>query len=305
MPVKKVVKHMTFNQINYFLAVAEHLNFTRAAAVLFVTQSTLSRSIAALETELGIALLSRDSHSVQLTPAGELMYREMKVAMKSINSILRHVQALGDAENDSFVIGVLEGQSVENSVLFAIRALSDSFPHLNVDIRRQYHQTMVDEIKANQMDVGQSIITDDDELDPELDYLPLKTLHYYLIAQKDDPIWVNTPSLALLGEHVLIMPGDMHPGLEAVNRQLVAAGITPQVKKCPDMETQALLLESGMGIYIGNEDNIIYASRSFRPVAAKRLEGLSPMKEVLIWSKNNRQRILDRFLSILRRSLVS
>ena len=40
---------MTFNQINYFLNVAKHLSFTKAASSLFITQSTLSRSIASLE----------------------------------------------------------------------------------------------------------------------------------------------------------------------------------------------------------------------------------------------------------------
>jgi len=69
---------MTFNQINYFLAVADQLNFTKAAASLFVTQSTLSRSIAALEEEIGTPLLYRDFHAVKLTPAGEILHIEMK-----------------------------------------------------------------------------------------------------------------------------------------------------------------------------------------------------------------------------------
>ena len=51
---------MTFNQINYFLNVAKHLSFTKAASSLFITQSTLSRSIASLEDELGVVLLKRD-----------------------------------------------------------------------------------------------------------------------------------------------------------------------------------------------------------------------------------------------------
>lgn len=54
---------MTFNQINYFLTIAKHLNFTQAASELFVAQSTLSRSMAALEAEIGVKLLQRDFHN--------------------------------------------------------------------------------------------------------------------------------------------------------------------------------------------------------------------------------------------------
>ena len=95
--------NMTFNQINYFLAVENQLSFTRAAAALFVTQSTLSRSISALETELGANLLERDFHNVNLTPAGELMYREMRGIMDTINGLVQRVQAVGDSDNGKLV----------------------------------------------------------------------------------------------------------------------------------------------------------------------------------------------------------
>lgn len=69
---------MTFNQINYFLTIAKHLNFTQAASELFVAQSTLSRSMAALEAEIGVKLLQRDFHNVTLTAAGELCTAKWK-----------------------------------------------------------------------------------------------------------------------------------------------------------------------------------------------------------------------------------
>lgn len=85
---------MTFNQINYFLNVAKHLSFTKAASSLFITQSTLSRSIASLEDELGVVLLKRDFHNLSLTPAGELFYQEMDGIMESVQDILMRVQDL-------------------------------------------------------------------------------------------------------------------------------------------------------------------------------------------------------------------
>ena len=62
---------MELRQLRYFVKVAETLNFSEAARILCVTQSTLSQQIKQLETELDTVLLRRSSHSVGLTEAGE------------------------------------------------------------------------------------------------------------------------------------------------------------------------------------------------------------------------------------------
>jgi DNA-binding transcriptional LysR family regulator len=64
---------MDLRQLEYFVAVAEERNFTRAAGRCHVVQSALSYQIAALEREHGVALFHRTSRSVQLAPAGELL----------------------------------------------------------------------------------------------------------------------------------------------------------------------------------------------------------------------------------------
>src|SRR3979411_2905008 len=56
-----------------FVAVAEELNFSRAAERLFITQPALSRQIGSLERLLGVALLRRTTHQVELTMAGEAL----------------------------------------------------------------------------------------------------------------------------------------------------------------------------------------------------------------------------------------
>ncbi|MET8796116.1 LysR family transcriptional regulator [Nocardia sp. NPDC004568] len=59
--------------LRYFAAVAEQLNFTRAAESLFVSQPALSKQIRALERQLGAPLFDRDGRSVRLTPVGEAL----------------------------------------------------------------------------------------------------------------------------------------------------------------------------------------------------------------------------------------
>ena len=60
---------MEIRQLKYFAAVADTLNFSRAAETLLISQSALSKQIADLERELGMVLLQRDKRSVRLTPA--------------------------------------------------------------------------------------------------------------------------------------------------------------------------------------------------------------------------------------------
>ena len=62
---------MELRQLKYFVKTAETLNFSEAARLLYVTQSTLSQQIRQLAQELGTALFVRDSHSVSLTESGE------------------------------------------------------------------------------------------------------------------------------------------------------------------------------------------------------------------------------------------
>ena len=67
---------LDLRKLRYFLAVAHHLNFGRAAEELLLAQPALSRAIQALETNFGVTLFERDHHKVTLTPAGAALVRE-------------------------------------------------------------------------------------------------------------------------------------------------------------------------------------------------------------------------------------
>ena len=63
---------MTSRQLEYFLAVARYLNFTRAAEALYVSQTAITRQIQVLEEGVGAQLFVRTKKQVQLTAAGRL-----------------------------------------------------------------------------------------------------------------------------------------------------------------------------------------------------------------------------------------
>lgn len=291
---------MTFNQINYFLTIAKHLNFTQAASELFVAQSTLSRSIAALEAEIGVKLLQRDFHNVTLTVAGELMYCEMEKIMAEIGVVIHRVQDVANNKDNKLVIGILAGQEVDTSVLFALKRLSDDFPDFDVEIRKMLHQELVDEIKANKLDIAETVIFGNDVFDDEIGCLVLEKSKIYLAARIDDPVWEKQPALQNIDGRVLLVPPDQHMGSVSMNDLVNNAQVEVKIKPTSDMESQSLWVEAGMGVTLCNRRHVICSSRNLKPIAVAQMDELPEVFIALLWNKNCHPPILDALLGYLR-----
>ena len=82
-------------QLRIFLAVAEHGSFTAAAKALFLSHSTTSRAVAALERELGAPLFLRQGRSVTLTKAGETLKPEAERLLNEMEIIKKNIMQLG------------------------------------------------------------------------------------------------------------------------------------------------------------------------------------------------------------------
>ncbi|WP_333739501.1 LysR family transcriptional regulator [Streptomyces sp. IBSBF 2806] len=83
---------MESRPLRYFVAVAEELNFARAAQRLGISPPPLSRSIRALESELGAVLFERTTHSVALTPAGAVLLAEARFALDALDAAGRRAR---------------------------------------------------------------------------------------------------------------------------------------------------------------------------------------------------------------------
>lgn len=83
---------MESRPLRYFVAVAEELNFARAATRLGISAPPLSRAIRNLEAELGVTLFERTTHSVALTPAGTVLLTEARTALDALQAAGRRAQ---------------------------------------------------------------------------------------------------------------------------------------------------------------------------------------------------------------------
>jgi DNA-binding transcriptional LysR family regulator len=96
---------MELRHLRYFVAVAEALNFTKAATRLHVVQPALSRQVSDLEDELGVDLLTRTSHGVLLTAEGKLFLEEAREILKRADESVTKVRALARGEFGELQVG--------------------------------------------------------------------------------------------------------------------------------------------------------------------------------------------------------
>src|SRR5258708_29356571 len=85
-----------FAELSAFAAVAEHRNFTKAAAQLGISPPTLSQTIRALEERLGLRLLNRTTRSVALTEAGERLLGHLQPVLQGLDRAIEAVNAFRD-----------------------------------------------------------------------------------------------------------------------------------------------------------------------------------------------------------------
>lgn len=119
--------------LNAFLTVAEAQSFTRAAAKLGTSQSSLSRTILRLEDRLGVRLLTRTTRKVAPTEAGERLLGTLKPALDSISAELT---SLGDLrEKPAGTIRITASEHAADSVLWpALKRLLPDYPDIAVEL---------------------------------------------------------------------------------------------------------------------------------------------------------------------------
>ena len=140
-------------RLEYFLAVARELNFTRAAENLHVAQSALSRQIRLLEHDLGTALLTRNTHAVALTPAGELLSESGPRLLRAIDDLWAEVRRAGRAETVSISLAYTTSSGYETAprLVEAVRSLRVD---LQVTTQLMDGAAMTSAVRSGTVDIG-------------------------------------------------------------------------------------------------------------------------------------------------------
>src|SRR5450755_1738425 len=103
---------MELRQLEYFIAVAEEANFTRAAERVHISQSGVSAQIRLLEHELGATLIDRSARTATLTPAGTAVLEHARAALGSVDAVRRAVDDVNGLVRGGISLGMITGCTV-------------------------------------------------------------------------------------------------------------------------------------------------------------------------------------------------
>ena len=203
---------MDLRQIRYFVAVAEARSFSKAAALLHVSQPPLSTQLKALEDELGVRLFDRSNRGVSLTVAGQVFFDEMRAVLARLERGKELARNAGRGEVGTLSIGFVS--IADYGVLPpALKAFRSRYPEVDVQLHELTTDAQIREIRASRLDLGIGLGPVDAAA---LSFTPLTREALVLAAPDDHPLIGNDGpvDLGLLADDSFIIPPrDLAPGL--------------------------------------------------------------------------------------------
>lgn len=159
---------INLRDLGYFIALAEHLHFGRAAAASFVSQPTLSTQIRKLEEELGVALVERAPRNVMLTPAGREVAARARRVMADVEQMREAARRSQDPEAGTVTLGLFPtlGPYLLPHVVPSIR---ERFPDLELLLVEEKSDVLLERLQQGRLDAALlALPVHDDQLHVEL-----------------------------------------------------------------------------------------------------------------------------------------
>ena len=256
---------MELRHFRYFLAVAEALNFTKAAALLRVAQPALSRRVQDLEDEIGVDLLKRSPRGVVLTAEGKVFLEKTRQILKLADESVEQVRALARGEEGELHMGYAPAPTVE-ILPPALAAFQKAFPRVRVLLHDFSEQELIEGLRNGRLELAlMPRGTGSQSVD-----LEFETLRSYPICVAVAPTHrfarLKTITLEMVATEAMIgfnrkdYP-EYYVGLDRIFEPL---GIKPRiVVECDSSSSLITEIETGRGVAI--------ASPVLRHASGKRL----------------------------------
>lgn len=147
---------MDLRQLRYFVVLAEELHFTRAAERLHIEQSPLSRTIRALEVELGTQLFLRNRRAIRLTAAGEVLLGDVRHILSMLEQARRNVRAMASGYSGVLRIAISDG-AVEPRLSALLARIRAEEPEIEVRMSEMLLSAQLRGLRDGHFDVGFSL----------------------------------------------------------------------------------------------------------------------------------------------------
>jgi len=285
---------MELRHLRYFIAVAEEGSLTLAAGKrLHTAQPSLSRQIRDLEYEVGVQLMSRSVHGIELSAAGRAFLDHARLVLMQVDAAVEAARKAAQPARKTFAIGFQTGHEM-NWLPRAMHVLRGELPNIQVTVSSDYSPDLAEALARGRLDLA------------FLRAEPGYDLAYRVVDR--EPLIVLMPS-----DHRLTAKQAIHPR-ELVGEIFIGGSNKAHVLRAV---TEDYLRRSGVDIKLDHGvDNMAMAmslvastrglalmpayAKNLLPssVVSRPLEGEAPTIEVAVgYSKSNTSPILKMFLS--------
>lgn len=174
---------MNLQQLEYFKAIAETENFTKASKELSVTQPALSKAISKLEEELKVSLFEKKGRNIKLTEYGEVFLTYSNKALIEIENGIKTIGNMLTEKNETIFIS----STPRIGGYFMHLIISDflnEYPNVKFQFNQQSAQEVINDLSMGNIDIGFYDSKDIDENKSEIESIPVKKQDYVLIVPK-------------------------------------------------------------------------------------------------------------------------
>jgi DNA-binding transcriptional LysR family regulator len=144
---------MMLRQIQHFQAIVQQNSFTEAAELCHISQSGISRSIQALEDEIGAKLIVRKNRSFELTEAGEHFYKKSLILTADLEQICRETLRISRKDAPELRLGILSTYSGDEFNR-AVAAFSEKYPKVDIKVTSGNHEDLYGGLVADRIDLS-------------------------------------------------------------------------------------------------------------------------------------------------------
>lgn len=240
---------MEIRQLRSFLAVADTLNFSRAAQSLFLSQSALSRQIMDLEKEIGLPLFERNTRRVELTEAGQLLLTRARELMEQWDHLGSEVRdgAVAQQPSISLSLGldarVLSDPRQRRALMEKLHELRRDHPGLRLLTRHMDYRELVEALTDRLLDCALILDRPLDHRSP-LEELYLGQEEMVLVLRSDSPCR-DEDYADILRQRGLLLVDKEPQGMHHIIRILDELGLEPRIHFCQSTEDMTMTMQCG------------------------------------------------------------
>ncbi|WP_134501002.1 LysR family transcriptional regulator [Microvirga pakistanensis] len=288
---------MELRHLRYFVAVAEELNFTRAAERLHIAQPPLSQQIKQLEEEIGVVLLQRGARPLRLTDAGQVFLDRARQVLMDLDAAVAETRRRGRGQTGRLSIG-FAGSAMYVLLPEVIHHYREACPNVELVLNEMLASEIAEALQDRRIDVGfaRPQLPADDRVAQRLvleePYVAALPAHHRLAGNSS----IKLSELA--DDGFVLYPSAEGP---SVTDLIVAAcrevGFVPRiVQEALHLQTVINLVASGAGVSLvpkAAADCQIRRGVSFLPLLPP-----APMAPLtLVWREDDVSAALQRFLA--------